>query len=197
MVELARRHAAESGTAEHVSVDVGDAYSLAFEDASFDLVLAIGVMDYLTRPELAMREIARVTGPGGHVILTDLNPSGLTIRLDPWDNPALRPFMVPMKGALARGKPRPWSPDKTYHSRRVIDETLVSARLAKVCGKTLGFGPFTFLRRRVLPVGLGLALHHRLQSLADRGMPVLRSTGVCYLVLARKPACQHQPDNPM
>ena len=188
MVELARQHALATGTAVRLSVNVGDACALAFADASFDLVLAIGVMDYLTRPELAMREMARVTRPGGHVILTDLNPSGLIIRLDPWENAALRPVMVPLREALARLRPRPWSPERTYHARRLIDEALVGAGLVKTRGKTLGFGPFTFLRRRVLPEALALALHYRLQRLADRGVPLLRSSGVCHLVLARKPA---------
>src|SRR5260221_13254232 len=77
MVELARRHAVEAGTAELLSVDLGDICALAFEDGCFDLVIAIGVMAYLKRPELAIQEMARVIRPGGHVILTAGNRAGL------------------------------------------------------------------------------------------------------------------------
>jgi 2-polyprenyl-3-methyl-5-hydroxy-6-metoxy-1,4-benzoquinol methylase len=187
MVELARRHAVESGTAKLLSVDFGDVCALAFEDACFDLVIAIGVMAYLKRPELAIREMARVTRPGGHVILTAANRAGLINYLEPWFNPVLKPLRLPMKGALVRFGLRPWSPNKALHSRRFIDEALASAGLVKTSSKTLGFGPLTFLHHKVMPEALGLSLHHRLQRLADRGVPVLRSMGMSHLVLARKP----------
>jgi 2-polyprenyl-3-methyl-5-hydroxy-6-metoxy-1,4-benzoquinol methylase len=193
MVELARRHVLESGTAELLSVDLGDVCALAFEDASFDLAIALGVMAYLKRPGLAIQEMARVTRPGGHVIFTAANRAGLINLLEPWFNPALRPFMSLVKGVLVRFGLRPWSPNKALHSRRFIDEALASAGLVKTGGRTLGFGPFTFLHHRVLPEALGLALHHRLQRLADRGVPVLRSTGVSYLVRASKPTSSCPP----
>ena len=193
MVELARRHAAGSGTAELLSVDLGDVCALAFEDGCFDLVVAIGVMAYLKQPELAIQEMARVIRPGGHVILTAGNRAGLVNLLEPWYNPVLRPFTSLVKGALVRFGLRPWSPNKALHSRRFIDEALASAGLVKTSGKTLGFGPFTFLHHRLLPEALGLPLHQWLQRLADRGVPVLRSTGVSYLVRARKPTSSCPP----
>jgi SAM-dependent methyltransferase len=39
---------------------VGDACQLPFPDESFDLILAIEVLEHLNRPELALAEIARV-----------------------------------------------------------------------------------------------------------------------------------------
>jgi 2-polyprenyl-3-methyl-5-hydroxy-6-metoxy-1,4-benzoquinol methylase len=197
MVELARRHAVESGTAELLSVDLGDVCALTFEDASFDLVFALGVMAYLKRPESAMQEMARVTRPGGHVILTAANRVGLVNLLEPWFNPALRPFMSLVKSVLVRFGLRPWSPNKASHSHRFIDEALASAGLVKTSSKTLGFGPFTFLHHRVLPEVLGLLLHHQLQRLADRGVPVLRSTGTSYLVRARKPMSSSPLGSPL
>ncbi len=193
MVELARRHAVESGTAELLSVDLGDVCALAFEDGCFDLVIAIGVMAYLKQPELAIQEMARVIRLGGHVILTAGNRAGLVNLLEPWYNPVLRPFTSLVKGALVQFGLRPWSPNKALYSHRFIDEALVSAGLVKTSGKTLGFGPFTVLHHRLLPEALGLPLHQRLQRLADRGVPVLRSTGVSYLVRARKPTSSCPP----
>jgi 2-polyprenyl-3-methyl-5-hydroxy-6-metoxy-1,4-benzoquinol methylase/predicted ATP-grasp superfamily ATP-dependent carboligase len=197
MVELARRHAVESGTSQLLSVDLGDVCALTFEDGCFDLVVAIGVMMYLKRPKLAIQEMARVTRPGGHIILTAANWAALINLLEPWFNPALRPFMSLVKGALVRFELRPWFPNRALHSRRFIDKALASAGLVKTSSKTLGFGPFTFLHRRVLPEALGLALHHRLQRLADQGALVLRSTGMSYLVLARKPTSSCPQGTPM
>src|SRR5437667_10128996 len=59
MVEQACQHAVEAGIADRLSVDIGDVSSLAFEDGSFDLVLAIGVIPWLERAEPAMQEMAR------------------------------------------------------------------------------------------------------------------------------------------
>ncbi len=196
MVELARRHAVESGTAELLSLAVGDVSALTFEDGCFDLVIAIGVIPWLEQPESAIQEMARVIRPGGHVILTADNRAGLVVLLDPWYNPVLRPLRLLVKGARARLRPHlpsSGAPEATFHSRRFIDEALASAGLVKTSGKTLGFGPFTFLYHRLLPEAPGLPLHQWLQRLADRGVPVLRSTGVSYLVRARKPTSSCPP----
>lgn len=202
MVELAYRHAVESGVAELLSVDIGDAYALAFEDTCFDLVIALGVIPWLNRPELAMQQMARVVRPGGYIILTADNRGRLTHLLDPWHNPVSRPFLLLVKEVLERLelRPRPQPsrvPTAAAHSRRLIDGILASAGLVKTRGKTLGFGPFSFLQRRVLPEALGIALHHRLQCLADRGVPILRSTGGHYLVLAKKPMSNYPLDCPL
>src|SRR5260370_20030886 len=66
MVEQARQHAAESGTADLLHVDRGNVCALTFEDDSFDLVVALGVIPWLEQPELAIREMARVTKPVGY-----------------------------------------------------------------------------------------------------------------------------------
>lgn len=189
MVELARRHAAEAGVAGPLSVAIGDVYTLAFEDGSFDLVIALGVIPWLERAEQAIQEMARVTRPGGYVIVTADNRVRLNHILDPWLNPALSRLKQSVKSALVRLGLRRRLPNKinsTLHDRRFIDKTLARFELAKADGMTLGFGPFSLFRRRVLPEPLGIALHHWLQHLADRHMPIFRSTGAQYLVLARK-----------
>jgi 2-polyprenyl-3-methyl-5-hydroxy-6-metoxy-1,4-benzoquinol methylase len=191
MVELTRRQAEESGVTELLSVGIGDVCDLAFEDGSFDLVTALGVIPWLERPVLAIREMARVTVPGGHVLLTDGNQMALNLLLDPWKNPALALFRRRLKEMLERIGFLHQSPKPTmaiFHDRRFIDGALASAELRKIKWMTLGFGTFTFLHRKVLPERLGIELHHWLQSLANRNVPLFRSTGLSYLVLATKPA---------
>lgn len=48
--------------------EFGDATALRFADASFDLVLAIEVLEHVPEPDRALREIARVAR--GHVVLS-------------------------------------------------------------------------------------------------------------------------------
>jgi hypothetical protein len=67
-----------------------------------------------------------------------------------------------------------------------FDNDLANAGFDKIAGQTFGFGPFTLCNRRLLNEQAGWKLHLRLQELADKGVPLLRSTGLVYLVLARK-----------
>jgi ubiquinone/menaquinone biosynthesis C-methylase UbiE len=189
MIEQARRYAVESGVIELLSLDIGDVYTLTFEDSSFDLVIAIGVIPWLARPELAMQEIARVTRLDGRVILTADNRARLTYLLDPSMNPFLSPIRRSVKSMLERVGFLHRSSAvtiETLHSPRFIVNTLASAELVKIRDKTLGFGPFSFLQYKFIPEPLGTWLHRWLQQLADRKVPLLHTAGAQYLVLAQK-----------
>jgi ubiquinone/menaquinone biosynthesis C-methylase UbiE len=192
MIEQAQQNAQASGGAKSLSLGIGDVSALAFDDASFDLVIALGVIPWLERPELAIREMARVTKPGGHIIFTADNRARLNALLDPLLHPLLVPLKQRVKGALVRVGVRQLSSrdvGATSHSRRFIDQALMQANLAKTKSKTLGFGPFTLFRHKLLPEAFGSRLHNCLQSFADRGIFGFRSTGAHYLVQARKPMC--------
>ncbi len=184
MVEQARRNAVESRITDLLSLEIGDVYTLAFEDESFDLVLAIGVIPWLERADLAIQQMARVTRPGGHIILTYANRAGLVSLLDPWTNPALVPLKRRLKEMFERMGRRGKSPTMIFHSNCFIDRILASARLVKIKSMTRGFS-FSF-RHKVLPEPFGTALHHQLQRLADRNKHGFRSIGMAYFVLARK-----------
>jgi len=189
MVEQARVHATEAGVVDALSLSVGDVYSLAFAQSSFDLAVAVGVVPWLSRPELAIREMARVLKPGGFLILTVDNRARLNIHLDPLLYPGFLPLKRFAKDVLDRMGVRrrsPYEVDSHFHTCRSIDAILSRLALVKINSKTLGFGPFTFLRCPLLPRSLGIALHRRLQHLADQGMPVLHAAGSHYIVLARK-----------
>jgi ubiquinone/menaquinone biosynthesis C-methylase UbiE len=196
MIELARRHAEEAEVTDRLSASTGDVYALAFEDVSFDLVVAIGVIAWLARPELALQEMARVTKPGGHVILTSPNPAELHSLLDPWKNPLVKALKLRLKQVLERTglrRRKPGGPPRAsviFHKRHFIDEALANTGLVKNKGVTIGFGPFSLRRQKIFPDALGVVLHRGLQCLADRGVPVLRSTGMSYLVLTRKALSQ-------
>jgi len=77
VVEIARKAAAEAG-ALTVTFEVADAYHLPFDDDAFDVVHAHQVLQHLTDPVAALREMRRVTRPGGTVAVRDSDYSGMT-----------------------------------------------------------------------------------------------------------------------
>lgn len=197
MVEQARRHAGEAGLADLISLSIGDVYALPLEEASFDLVVALGVLPWLERPQQALQEMARVLKPGGCVLFTSDNSARLNNLLDPWLNPAFAPVKRWTKHLLERTGLRHKSVGDVGaigRSRRFIDKALKRAGLVKVKSMTLGFGPFSLFRWKVIPEPLATALHHRLQRLAERNIPVFRSTGAHYIVLVEKPRPGLSPD---
>jgi SAM-dependent methyltransferase len=76
VVELARQEAARRGQS-NVRCETGDAYQLAFGDASFDVVHAHQVLQHLARPVDALAEMRRVCRPGGVIAARDADYGGM------------------------------------------------------------------------------------------------------------------------
>jgi ubiquinone/menaquinone biosynthesis C-methylase UbiE len=72
-VERAEQRAAEFGLSARARFSVADATALPFEDGSFDLVTCQTVLMHLEDPHAAVREMARVTKPGGAVLASEPN----------------------------------------------------------------------------------------------------------------------------
>lgn len=73
----ARERAERTGTA--VTFVQGDVYALAEPDASFDVVHAHQVLQHLTDPVAALREMARVCRPGGVIAVRDVDYAALAL----------------------------------------------------------------------------------------------------------------------
>jgi len=67
------------GLTEAVDLRLGDARSLPFPDAEFDVVLAVTTLAHMPQPEQAIPELARVTRPGGRVGIFDLDGDGVIL----------------------------------------------------------------------------------------------------------------------
>jgi len=65
MLRLA--HGASRGAAGLV---LSDAHALPLRDASFDLVVSLGLLDYVRSPPDVLRECRRVLAPGGRLVLS-------------------------------------------------------------------------------------------------------------------------------
>jgi ubiquinone/menaquinone biosynthesis C-methylase UbiE len=186
MVELARRNASRAGV--QVSVAQADAHHLAGSpDGAYALVVALGVIPWLHSPELAIAEMARVLQRGGHLIVNADNRARLHHLVDPMLTPALGPARTAARSLLKKGRPhRQATAGTVLHGPRQFDAMLARHHLHKTRHLTFGFGPFSFMGRKLGSERSSVRLHLKLQSLADRGLPLLRSTGAQYIVLARK-----------
>ncbi len=71
MLEKARERIADEGLAHVTGLHEMDAGDLKFADASFDTIVAMYVMTVVPEPERVMRELSRVTKPGGEVMLVN------------------------------------------------------------------------------------------------------------------------------
>jgi ubiquinone/menaquinone biosynthesis C-methylase UbiE len=78
--QQAIRRARQAGSPTHLLL-VAAAEFLPFRDRSFDIVLALHLVEHLRRPELFLGEAARVLGPGGILALATPNPAGLGARI--------------------------------------------------------------------------------------------------------------------
>ena len=70
MLEAARARAASRGV--EISLRQGLAETLPFEDASFDVVIAVAMLCFVPNAAEAVREMARVLAPGGRLVLGEL-----------------------------------------------------------------------------------------------------------------------------
>ncbi len=77
VVAEATAHAGEQGVTG-VTFEVGDAYSLRFDDDTFDVVHAHQVLQHLGDPVAALAEMRRVCRPGGVVAARDADYPAMT-----------------------------------------------------------------------------------------------------------------------
>jgi SAM-dependent methyltransferase len=73
MLSVARANLEEAGLAR-VELRQGDIYAPPFARGAFDLVVVHQVLHYLDDPARALREAARLLGPGGRLLVVDFAP---------------------------------------------------------------------------------------------------------------------------
>jgi ubiquinone/menaquinone biosynthesis C-methylase UbiE len=188
MVRRTRGRSTEVGVEQLVLPVVGDAHRLGFPDDAFDLVIALGVLSWLREPGAAIGEMTRVTRPGGHVLVTSLNSLDVARLLDPRRSPLSWPAKRVLRlAASALGRPPHNRVRPTRYPAWSVRWRLRRSRLLLIRQATVGFGPFTFLGRRLLSGDRSVRVHEVLQRLAEGDCKLVRWSGRLLLVLARRP----------
>jgi SAM-dependent methyltransferase len=75
----ARTRVTEQGLESVVSLVLGDAHSLPFEDDAFDAAHTERVLMHLADPDAAIRELRRVVRPGGRLVCAEIHARGAAI----------------------------------------------------------------------------------------------------------------------
>jgi ubiquinone/menaquinone biosynthesis C-methylase UbiE len=186
MIDLTTQLAWRAGVGDRVTTRLGDIHQIPSPDKTFSLVLAIGVLPWLTSYESALLEIARVLKPGGHLVINIDNLWAIHRFLDPGMNLLIKPFKAPFARAIRRLLSTKAIPANTTISPKAFRAMIRSCGFEPSREVMFGFGPFSFFGYRYLPESWGIKLHRGLQALCDRGIPVVRSTGAQYLLVAER-----------
>ncbi len=111
MLEKARKRVSAQGLARVERLEVMDAEHLTVPDASFDVVVAQYVVTAIPDPERALDEFARVTRPGGEIILTTRigAETGLRGTLEKW--------LMPLTTRLGFRTEFPWERYERWAAR--------------------------------------------------------------------------------
>jgi 2-polyprenyl-3-methyl-5-hydroxy-6-metoxy-1,4-benzoquinol methylase len=185
MVASLERLAAQADVAGTLRAQRADVKQLPFGQGEFELVIALGLLPWLSDPESAVAQMARVLAPAGWMIVTADNRARLNFLTEPRENPLLTPVRLARRAlrALASG---PTDSALSYrHLPSDVDHMLEAAALMPIRRTTIGFGPFTFMGRQFLAQRRGVELDRRLADVS-RSRPALRRFGWHYLVAARK-----------
>lgn len=186
MAAAARELGRDMEAGDRVQPTVGDATRLPFTDCVFDLVVMLGVTEWVAPLDSLVGEAARVIKPGGHLIIAWNNRWSLHLILNPTANPLLATIRRRVRGILER---RGWiSPSlRGYlYSLRNFRNVLRLQGLTVSHVRGIGFGPFGLLRWNVVPEKMGQRLNSQLQKLADHRVPFLQAAARNYVAVARK-----------
>jgi 2-polyprenyl-3-methyl-5-hydroxy-6-metoxy-1,4-benzoquinol methylase len=159
---------------------VGDVTNGDMPEASFDAVLALGVLQYQPDEDRAMRELARTLRPGGVLIVTGparaALANGFGLRDARWFDRAKR--------MVGFGRPTSEAVVSLHeYSLRRFRRLVASAGLTMVAEVPHGFGPIMVLSR-LLPLRAQIAVHRLLSRLRPLGTKAVASNLV---IVARKP----------
>lgn len=158
-----------------------DAHRLPFADGTFHLVVALGLLPWVRSPQQTLDELARVTVPGGYVVVSFDNAT----RLFRLTDPRLSPLTEPARRVVRRLRGRSIRGNRLTKPLRGR-EMVTSAGLRVRESSSVGFGPPTFLGRQLVREPLAMSIDASLQRRADAGSRWLSRLGVHYLVLGRR-----------
>ncbi|MEL7012077.1 MAG: bifunctional 2-polyprenyl-6-hydroxyphenol methylase/3-demethylubiquinol 3-O-methyltransferase UbiG [Pseudomonadota bacterium] len=131
-IEAARVHAAKTGY--DITYDVGVGESLPYEDASFDAVVCVDVLEHVADLDQVLREVERVLAPGGRFLFDTINR-----------NPISRLAVITMAEDVLRLLPKGTHDPELFIRPVELKSAMEKAGL--VVGPCVGLGPRGLNRR--------------------------------------------------
>jgi ubiquinone/menaquinone biosynthesis C-methylase UbiE len=143
LLAAARQRARAEGLDERMDFRPGDAAALPLRTGRFDCALAVTVLLHVARPQAMLRELVRVTRPGGVVGLQDQDFGTQVL-----DHPDRALTRLIFEGVAARMYPEPFSGRTLV--RRLVELGLERVRLLADVYQVRSLDPFThdLLKRR-------------------------------------------------
>lgn len=167
----------------------GDVENLPYPDASFDAAASLGVIEYLPGDTRFVSELARVTRPGGHVLVAITNARSYNLSMEGvirWIRNSRVVFHIAgrIKSWLGRGEFKRMQFTMRRHDVPAFLRSVREAGLEIVDTATWGFN--------LLPYPLNMLCGYRLNRLANRWFDAsrrgfIRARGEGVLVLCRRP----------
>ena len=172
MVDLAR--ARVPAVADRIAV--ARAEELPFPSATFDTVVAIGVLEY-ARMDVALRELVRVLRPGGRAVLGFRADTPTTI----WQRSVVLPAARRVKAAIPFGRPLP-KPRRPPLARSEVNATVAASGLVVERVESVGATVVPDPLDRLMP-----RLAYRAARGAERSSRLRGIFGMQRVILATKP----------
>ncbi|MCH9682390.1 MAG: methyltransferase domain-containing protein [Deltaproteobacteria bacterium] len=97
-LEQARGYLAKVGMADQLELEQANLLDMPYEDGTWPYVNCWGVLMHIPHIEQALRELARVTAPGGKLVIMENNARSLHVSA--WD-----PVLRGIKGLIGRSRP--------------------------------------------------------------------------------------------
>lgn len=138
-----------------------DCRAVPFEDASFDVVVCLGVISYVEDYERAIGEIHRLLKPGGHALVSFRNLHNLAI-FDP-----IRSAKVVVKKVLGRSGKKEFMIGR-FMDHREVTKALAEHNLEYRDFFGIGFGPIKMNGRRVLSERTSIRIDKAIESIASK-----------------------------
>lgn len=186
MLDRARENIPD-GLKQSVHFHRGNVQSLKFNDATFDLVLSVGVIMYIQDDVKAVQEMCRVLKPGGTLIVVIDNKRNLA---DLIDIPArarnlLKKLHRYFFQCRSQGHSKEFSGARTY-SPHEIKSLLRQNGLEIEVEASTGINPFLFDGKRIFTNRIDMRLEKTLKGTTK--LPGLKRTGYIYICSGRRPA---------
>jgi ubiquinone/menaquinone biosynthesis C-methylase UbiE len=182
MLDVARKNCSHFGPERNITFHLGNAEQLYLQDASFDAVIALGLLEYTERDGRALHEMTRILKLGGYLILSVPNRfsfSSINIPFNCIFNSKQLALWIKKSGFKGGF---PYRLNQVYRPSRI--RCMLSGFGFDILDSvSYGFGPFVLLRKSEK---MSIYLNQILTTYSKKKIPILSECGNEHLFFCRK-----------